>query len=336
MIEYLPWSQKVLGESISSYKKGMFPILDLELGGGCNLNCIYCDSPDRTKNFISMNEVKELIQSDNFTWVFICGLGEPTFSENKEYLLDILELCRNHRVKCSMFTNLLNFDDRLFEYVKANVLYVMFKLDSFKEEKIKKLYGNQKISAERLQSNIKKLIGLAKEEDGYTNICASIVPTTLNFDELPDIITFCKDNNIFPLIGDLEDSGRGQDVYLELKLSDDQLKKIKELFDEDYSIPICPSVLCGIHILYDGTVALDKSTGLSCHWFWLTEPCVYRMKKVYEYTSFNEITDEILSYRNDRIPEVKKLIEGLDNLVFGGCGGDVKILLEKYVKLNHS
>lgn len=153
---------------------------------------------------------------------------------------------------------------------------------------------------------------------------------------MPDIISFCQDNNIFPLIGDLEDSGRGQDVYLELKLSDDQLMKIRELFDEDYSIPICPSVLCGIHILYDGTVALDKSTGLSCHWFWLTEPCVYRMKKVYEYTSYNEIAAEIISYRNDRILEVKNLIEGLDNLVFGGCGGDVKTLLEKYVKLHHS
>ena len=51
MIEYLPWSKKLLDESISSYKNGIFSILDLELGGGCNLNCIYCDSPDRCKKF---------------------------------------------------------------------------------------------------------------------------------------------------------------------------------------------------------------------------------------------------------------------------------------------
>ena len=30
MIEYLPWSKKVLDESISSYKNGLFSILDLE------------------------------------------------------------------------------------------------------------------------------------------------------------------------------------------------------------------------------------------------------------------------------------------------------------------
>ena len=302
MIEYLPWSKKVLDESISSYKKGEFPILDLELGGGCNLNCIYCDSPDRAKKFTSMKEVKEFIQSENLTWIFICGLGEPTFAENRAYLFDILELCKAHGVKCSMFTNLLDFDDRVFDYIRDEILYVMFKLDSFEEEKIKKLYGNPKINVRQLQVNIRKLSQLAKVKGGYTNVCASIVPTTINSDELPGIISFCDRNNIFPLLGDLEDSGRGQDVYNELKLSDTQLKEIKKLLDADYAIPICPSVLCGIHILHDGTVALDQSTGLSCHWFWLAEPCIYKMKKVCEFSSYNEIMDEIISYRRDRIP----------------------------------
>lgn len=334
MVEYLPWSKKVLDESISSYKNGMFPILDLELGGGCNLNCIYCDSPDRSKKFTSMNEVKKFIQSGCFTWIFICGLGEPTFAENKTFLLDILELCKKHGVKCSMFTNLLDFDSELFNYIYDDVLYVMFKLDSFKEEKVKRLYGNRKIDFKHLQANMHRLIQLTKERDGYTNVCASIVPTTLNFDELPEIVAFCDRNNIFPLIGDLEDSGKGQDVYSELKLSDSQLKEIKDLFKEDYMIPICPSVLCGIHILHDGTVALDQSTGLSCHWFWLTEPCVYQMKKASEFSTHSEIMRDIISYRCDKIPEVKKLVEGLDNLVFGGCGGDIKTLLEVYVRLH--
>lgn len=334
MIEYLPWSKKLLDESISSYKNGIFSILDLELGGGCNLNCIYCDSPDRSKKFTSMSEVRKFIQSGCFTWVFICGLGEPTFADNKVDLLGILELCKKYGVKCSMFTNLLDFDDELFDYIKDDVLYVMFKLDSFKEERVKKLYGNQKINFENLQANIQRLIRLSKVKDGYTNVCASIVPTTLNFDELSDIVAFCNKHNMFPLIGDLEDSGKGQDVYSELKLSDEQLKEVKDLFEEEYTIPICPSVLCGIHILHDGTVALDESTGLSCHWFWLTEPHVYQMKKASEFSSYSEIMREIISYRCDRIPEVKRQIEGLDNLVFGGCGGDIKTLLEVYVGLH--
>lgn len=31
MYEYLPWSKRVLDKSIVSYKKGIIPILDLEL-----------------------------------------------------------------------------------------------------------------------------------------------------------------------------------------------------------------------------------------------------------------------------------------------------------------
>ena len=52
--------------------------------------------------------------------------------------------------------------------------------------------------------------------------------------------------NIFPLIGDLEDSGKGQNVYKKLKLSNEQLKIIKKELSNDYKIPICPSVLFGI------------------------------------------------------------------------------------------
>lgn len=335
MIEYLPWSKKVLKESISSYKKGIFSILDLELGGGCNLNCIYCDSPDRSKRFTSMNEVEKFIQSGYLKWIFICGLGEPTFVENKTDLLNILELCKKEGIKCSMFTNLLDFDDRLFNYIQDEILYVMFKLDTFKRERVTELYGNQNIDFERLQFNIQRVVKLTKIRNGYTNVCASIVPTTLNFDELPQIVKFCDKYNVFPLIGDLENSGRGQDVYSKLKLSDTQLKKVKKLFPEEYMIPICPSVLCGVHILHDGIVALDESTGLSCHWFWLTEPSVHHLKKVSDFSSLNEIMKEIEFYRSNKITEVKKIIEGLDNLVFGGCGGDIKELLRMYVELHN-
>ena len=45
MIEYRPWSQAVLEESLNSYKQGGFNILDIELGGAGktsveHLNCV--------------------------------------------------------------------------------------------------------------------------------------------------------------------------------------------------------------------------------------------------------------------------------------------------------
>ena len=43
MIEYMPWSNKVISECFRDYEKGIFSILDIELGGQCNYHCIYCD-----------------------------------------------------------------------------------------------------------------------------------------------------------------------------------------------------------------------------------------------------------------------------------------------------
>lgn len=336
MYEYLPWSKKALHNSCLKYEKGDFPILDIELGGLCNLNCIYCDSPDRTKKFVAFEEIKHILQTSKFDWLFICGLGEPTFSENKNYLLNVLDLCKQHQIKCSMFTNLTNFDDKLFEYVKEEVLYVMFKLDSFNPAKLKKLYGKSNLDVEKLLENIDRITSLIKIHDGCTNVCASIVPTSQNYDDMPEIIDFCTKNKIFPLIGDLEDSGKGRDVYDNLKLSDEQLFNIKCLFNEEYSIPICPSVLCGIHVLYDGSIAVDESTGLSCHWFWLAEPKIKILKNISEYSLYKDIVTDILEYRNSKIQSIRDVVDELEPLVFGGCGGDIKKLLYKYISLHDS
>lgn len=334
MLEYLPWSKTVFERCCNDYSNGHFSVLDIELGGMCNLQCIYCDSPNRVKEFTAKADVYRFVESEHFQWLFICGLGEPTFSTNKDELLYLLALCKKHGVKCSIFTNLTNFDDELFKYVEDEVLYVMFKLDSFKPNVIARLYGNPNIDIDSLQNKIQHLLSLVRIRDNCTNICASIVPTTENFEELPYIIDFCIENSVFPLIGDLEDSGLGKDTYKRLKLSDKQLSVIKAHFPEEYRIPVCPSVLCGIHILHDGTVAVDELTGLSCHWFWLEEPRIHLMKKVWNYSSYMDIEKNVLEYRQERIRFVKNEAAKAKEMVFGGCGGDIKKLLDVYLQLH--
>lgn len=332
MIEYLPWSNKTLNIANYKYKNGHFSILDIELGGMCNLNCIYCDSPDRNKIFSSLERVNYMISTLQFDWIFICGLGEPTFSNNKNQLIRILEECKKHGIKCSIFTNLIEFDDVLYKYIYEDILYIMFKLDTFDPIKMKKIYRRDDIDYNMLNTKINKLTSFVKVQDNCTNICASIVPTTLNYDELPKIIDFCLKHNIFPLLGDLENSGKGQDVYDILKLNDKQLKSIKSLF-KDYIIPICPSVLYGIHILYNGSIAVDKETGLSCHWFWLEEPKIKILGDIKDYDNINDIEEDIKKYRLKNLDFVRKQILNIDSLIFGGCGGDIKYLLQSYIEL---
>ncbi|WP_286154729.1 radical SAM protein [Thomasclavelia cocleata] len=334
MYEYLPWSKQVLDKAYIDYQSGNFSIIDAELGGICNLNCIYCDSPDRNKKSLSVDIIKKLLDTKQFEWLFICGLGEPAYGENKVQLIELLKSCRKNNVKCSMFTNLINFDEELFSYIELDVLYIMFKLDSFDENKLKLLYGNPNINYKDILNKIEQIASYVKIKDNCTNICASIVPTTINYKELPEVIKFCMSKNIFPLIGDLEDSGKGQNVYKKLKLSNEQLKIIKKELSNDYKIPICPSVLFGIHILYNGIVAVDKSTGLSCHWFWLTEPKIKYFKNIRDYQNIEELTKEIINYRITKIDYLNKLIPNIDDLIFGGCGGNIKELLKFYLSIH--
>ena len=44
MIQYKPWEKKQT-ENLISQSGDSLPILDVQLGGACNLKCIYCDTP---------------------------------------------------------------------------------------------------------------------------------------------------------------------------------------------------------------------------------------------------------------------------------------------------
>ena len=165
---------------------------------------------------------------------------------------------------------------------------------------------------------------------------ASIVPTKKNKDEILSIVTDCLNNKIFPLIAELENSGTAQEYYNELALSNEELDilklQINSLIDDEYEIPICPAVICGIHIGYDGVVTVDSKTGLSCHWFWLEEPKTKTIGN-FNNSDFSSIIAGINKYRKNQIDEVRSVFRNRNNLVFGGCGGDVTKILSKYIEI---
>lgn len=335
MIEYMPWSNKVISECFRDYEKGIFSILDIELGGQCNYHCIYCDSPNREKMCnISREKIENTFKECNIRWVFICGLGEPTAEGNKTILLNILELCDQYGAKCSIFTNLSRLTSDLVEYIDKGILYLLFKYDSRDLLKNINLYGVSSVS--RQLFNVDRIKKHVKIENGCTNLAASIVPTKINRDDILDIVKDCLSNNIYPLIAELENSGDAQDYYAQLALSYDELLSIKcevnKLINETYKIPICPSVISGVHIRHDGYVTVDEFTGLSCHWFWLKEPKT-RVIGSFNTMSISEIESLIESVREERFLSVKLLLENSKNMVFGGCGGDVYDLLQQYVNI---
>lgn len=330
-----------LSKSFAKYQRGFFSILDIEVSGHCNFNCVYCDSPDhRKKCTINIINIERLLCSQLFDWVFICGLGEPTAGTNYHFLIDVLKLCKKYGVRCSIFTNGSVCNDELLKYIEEGILHILFKYDSADFKLNANVYGTSNLKAKRQYSNIQTLIKYVHCEDNMTNIGASIVPTKLNKDKIPQIVEECCKYNVYPLLADLENSGRGQEHFSALSLNPDEIRELKnvveEIIGEEYRIPICPAVISGIHINNNSNIVVDEISGLACPWFWLEEPQLYTALKLNSDTSLDEIRNAIIKFRNRKLDKVKEL-QTLYNTPysekFGGCGGDINSLLNIYIKI---
>lgn len=330
MIEYLPWSKKVLQDILTDFSQGHFSILDLELGGECNCNCVYCDSPDRKEKILySVEMIEEFIESGRFKWVFICGLGEPTFNENYNTLLKLLKLCEEKKMKCSIFTNATNITRDLRYYIYSDVLYVLFKYDSLFDGVNKKIVGNSCVSSYNdIFTDMAKMV---KVKDNRSNIAASIVPTTYNEDILVELTQKCLENNIYPLIGSLENAGKAQTSYEALAITKEKLlflkNQIEQYLGEEYTLPICPSTIGAIHVTNKGDIVVDSRSGLSCSWFWLETPSMVTLGNISEHGAYDKICGRIMEYREIVKNNLESIaINYVDN-IFGGCGGNISELL---------
>ena len=340
MFEYLPWSKNEQAICLNAYQLNIFTILDIELGGKCGYNCLYCDSPDRNKKSeISIEGIERLMVQGKFRWVYICGLGEPTENgENYRHLIAILKLCERYDLRCNIYSNLSNLTDELKEYIRKDILYVLFKFDTQNAENVRKLYGTSK-PQEQLNA-VNEIKELVHFENGATNVAASIVPTQFNRDEIPSLISSCINAHIFPLIGELESSGRGADNYNNLYLTDADLAKIKteieKLWEADYSIPMCPAVISGIHIDNTNHITVDKVSGLSCHWFWLTEPKTEIITVLDANCDVSELSKQIIQYRKSKADWINTFLNSKSSIggAFGGCGGDVNALFRTYLSVS--
>ena len=342
MKEFMPWSKSTYDAAVNQYKKGRLSILDIQVSGACNYNCLYCDSPERhLPCMINFDHLEGLIRKEPgfYKWMFVCGLGEPLWAKNKPILLRLLSLCRESGIKCSIFTNGSQIDEQILDYVRTGTLYPIIKIDSFVRELSCEIYGTPE--AVKTLDAVDSLFEIARGLNcSACHVAASIVPTTKNLSEIIDIVKKCFENNVFPLLGQLEYAGKAISNYDQLLLSREDLLRLKDdisdAIGEEYTVPICPSVIAGIHITNDGWISVDKRSGLSCSWFWLETPETEKLCEVNTINGFEEADRTILGYRRKVIGQMSELSKGIEVHPFGGCGGNVKDLTEAYVELQTS
>lgn len=335
MYEYAPWATDVL-KRILSISSESLPILDLQFGGSCNLDCIYCDTPKyKYPCLLDLEAIERIINNGNIQWVYACGLGEPTVKGGNGYALKkVLAMCKAKSIKMSIFSNMVDLDDELLQYIDSGTLHVLFKLDSFIPEVMNYLYGVDR--SKIILQNYEKLKEVIHIKEGTTNLGASIVPNAKNREEIYKIVDFCMEYGIYPLLGQLENAGKCASIFEKLKVNDNELlalrQYIKGTYGANYQIPICPATIAGIHITNTNKVIVDEKTGLSCGWFWLDEPKMIEIANIID-MSPEEITSKIMSYRKSKFANVVAIEKSLKTNPFGGCGGDAKALLQQYISI---
>lgn len=343
MVEYYPWSKAVLQMAIEAQKNNEIPTLDLELTAKCTgACCIYCDSkPDVCSKShpdeIDFSVLKKVIldaKKRGLKWVYTCGLGEPL--EDTRFW-DIIELLKIHNIGLSMFSNGIFIKDlETAKRLKECNVNIILKMDTFNAENFDKILGGKGI-AEKIYRARDLLLaaGYGADDNGYTNLAFSIVPTTLSIEGIPEVINFCEKHGIFASIGELEQAGEviNNNLTETLGISREQILMLKTAADnyakQSYMRPICPCILTGIHIDNLGNCVVDEDTGLNCKWFLLKDPRIVKIGDL-KHDSIFELHKKAMEYRRRAFLEKREVIMSSCNVsyVFGGCGGNPKDIIE--------
>jgi MoaA/NifB/PqqE/SkfB family radical SAM enzyme len=337
---YFPWCDEEMIEMGKRFKEGHIPYLDIELTARCSLGtCIYCDSPiNKTYKELNKTEFYSLANNalnQGLKWIYFCGLGEPT---DCEYFSDILDFCILNKVKISFFCNGQNLNSELIDKLILANASILIKLDSFYENIFDELLGKRgaasktyKIIAELEK---KKFSNVRHLGDQYvTNLAFSIVPTTKNINEIPEIVSYALNKGIFPSIGELEFANKGKNQFDVLHVDKANLLKLKksvnDIFGETYQRPVCPAVLYSLHLDVNARCVVDNETGLSCPWFKLGDPEFGYIGNARQ-DSVDTLRNNMILYRKNRLGALKKVETHAKTFnIFSGCGGrlsDIKRL----------
>lgn len=172
--------------------------------------------------------------------------------------------------------------------------------------------------------------------DNGTNVCASLIPMRDTMPGIKDQIYRAIMHGVYPLIGELEEAGFcvGK-VYEQQKVSPEELQALKawmrDYYEWDYTVPICPAVFGAIHINHRNQVTVDWRTGMSCNWPNMVDPDPHTLCDFRD-TSLQEISSAILDYRLAHIDKAKELATRQSSVVFGGCGGQVQRVFQAYLE----
>lgn len=219
--------------SVDYLQQGEFYVLSLEMTGFCNACCIYCMNGENRRDDVelSLAEAKYIIKESHalgIRRILIPGRGEP-LADSK--FSAVVQLATIMGMKTIVFTNGLLIDDLMAKFLFENDVTILIKIDSLNPKTHDKLVG-VKGAFTRAYSGLSSLMTYyrpADDNDGQ-KIAVETVMTRLNIKDIPEILRFCKDNNLASHVDVLKPIGRARDGTL--VPTPEQYERFKEQFQQ--------------------------------------------------------------------------------------------------------
>ena len=350
-----PWKKDITDNLLEVYKHGVFPVLMLDMKPRCTIKsighggCVYCMAREVKPgdHSLSKHRIKEIIWNAaeyGVDWLYICGASEPFDDVNSVYAIEQafeagLEICA--------YTNALSISHKFAKWLFKHEVNLIVKCDSLNDEVFNALMRAKVTQnfAQKVYKSIHNLIDAGYGKADEPSMALSIVTTSANSNDIPDVVEFCLKSGFFPLIRHAKistvrvlgnkqyrasSSYRAQNKCWHLPTDEKAFlkAKINDIIGEPYETPLCPTAIAGIHVTYSGKVKIDSSTGLSCTAF-TKRRCKQIAIGNVETESIEEIAKKILSYRESVLHNVE--LKRRFRPVFGGCGGTN--LLSTYYKI---
>ncbi len=205
-------------------------LLSLYLDTACNLNCIFCflESGKSHRNTqLSFDEYKDLIQQGKELGVkstLFFGAGEPVLDKK---LFPLIEYSNQQGLYSVMFTNASLVTREIAERIRGLDLSVVTSIKSRNPKTLEEL-TNVEGSAEKVYRGFQHLLDAGLNETEPTRLGVDILICKQVYDEVPELIRYCIDNNIHPMVENLLWKGRAVENHDRLELSNEQKQKLSE------------------------------------------------------------------------------------------------------------
>jgi radical SAM protein with 4Fe4S-binding SPASM domain len=232
-------------------------LLSLYLDTACNLDCIFCflDSGKSHKaEQLSLEEYKDLIQQGKDLGIkstLFFGAGEPLLDKK---LFPLIEYSNELGLYSVMFTNASLVTEDIARRIKGLDLSVVTSIKSRNPQTLEEL-TNVRGSAEKIYRGFQYLLDVGLNETEPTRLGMDILLCQQVYDEVPELIRYCIDNNIHPMVESLLWMGRAVKNHDKLELSNEQKQKLSERLRIEF-----PELL-GERAYFDGSACdLDHYT----------------------------------------------------------------------------